>query len=457
MPVANKEGQILIVDDDPEVLLSAELLLEDYFQKVQTLAEPSRLESLLQSDPPDVVLLDMNFTRGKTDGREGLGILDEIRSRASQVSVVLITAYGDIDLAVQATKRGAFDFVLKPWKNAKLLATALSAYKYAQSLQQNNRLRSTQQRLQDDSHQEFEKLVGHSPAMEHLRETIARVAPTQANLLITGENGTGKELVARQIHQQSQRREEVFLPVDLGALNESLFESELFGYVKGAFTDAREDKPGRFELAGGGTVFLDEIGNLPLSLQSKLLTVLQSHRINRVGSPRSIPVDFRLVAATNSELEKMIEKGTFREDLYYRINTIEIRIPPLRERKEDIPELTAFFLEKLGIKYGKQGSKPSKRMMQQMEKHDWPGNIRELKNTLERAIILSEKNTLEVRSIQKTPYAPAGSHENLNLAENERKLILKALSKNNGNITRAAEELGIQRNALYRRLDKYGI
>jgi transcriptional regulator with PAS, ATPase and Fis domain len=293
--------------------------------------------------------------------------------------------------------------------------------------------------------------------MEHLRETIARVAPTQANLLITGENGTGKELVARQIHQQSQRREEVFLPVDLGALNESLFESELFGYVKGAFTDAREDKPGRFELAGGGTVFLDEIGNLPLSLQSKLLTVLQSHRINRVGSPRSIPVDFRLVAATNSELEKMIEKGTFREDLYYRINTIEIRIPPLRERKEDIPELTAFFLEKLGIKYGKQGSKPSKRMMQQMEKHDWPGNIRELKNTLERAIILSEKNTLEVRSIQKTPYAPAGSHENLNLAENERKLILKALSKNNGNITRAAEELGIQRNALYRRLDKYGI
>jgi DNA-binding NtrC family response regulator len=455
--MTKKEGHILIIDDDPEVLLSAELLLEDYFQNVQTLAEPSSLESFLQSDPPDVILLDMNFTRGKTDGREGLGILDKIRTRAWQVSVVLITAYGDIDLAVEATKKGAFDFVLKPWKNAKLLATALSAYKYAQSLQQNKRLKSTQRRLQDDSYQEFEKLVGRSPAMEQLRGTIARVGPTQANLLITGENGTGKELVARQVHQQSERREEVFLPVDLGALNENLFESELFGYVKGAFTDAREDKPGRFELANGGTVFLDEIGNLPPTLQSKLLTVLQSRRINRVGSANNIPVDFRLVAATNSDLEKMIEEGTFREDLYYRINTIEIRIPPLRERKEDIPELTDFFLEKLSKKYGKQGLKPSRRMMQQLEKHDWPGNIRELVNTLERAVILSEKNTLDVHSVHKTPCRSTGSQENLNLAENEKQLILKALNKNNGNITRAAEELGIRRNALYRRLNKYGI
>ena len=453
----NKEGHIIIVDDDPEVLLSAEMLLENYFKTVTTLPQPAGVEDILRQETVDVVLLDMNFTRGTSDGGEGLGWLERISTLAPQTSVVMITAYGDTDLAVKAIKRGAFDFILKPWKNAKLLATSLSAYKYAASVKQNQKLKSTQQTLQDDSNQEFDRLVGSAPAMRQLKGTIERVAPTQAHVLILGENGTGKELVARHIHRQSNRNQNIFLPVDLGALSDSLFESELFGHVRGAFTDAREDKPGRFELASGGTIFLDEIGNLPFPLQSKLLAVLQKQQTNRVGSARMIPVDFRLITATNCSLNEMIQSGTFRQDLYYRINTFEITIPPLRERKEDIPELAAYLLERLSKKYGKPGLKPSPRMMQQLKRHDWPGNIRELMHTLERAVIFSDNTTPDLRQVQLSSHYSPKAKENLDLEENEKRLIMKALQKNNGNITRAARDLGLKRNALYRRLNKYGL
>jgi len=453
--MAENPGHILIIDDDDEVLLSAEMVLEDYFRGVHTLTHPSGVEEFLRQQDIDVVLLDMNFTRGSSDGKEGLDWLERINRLAPHISIVLITAYGDIELAVTSMKKGAFDFVLKPWKNARLLATCLSAYRYSRSLRQNQKLRSTQQTLQADTHQAFDDFIGSSPAIRQLKETAAKVAPTLANILILGENGTGKELLARHIHKQSGRRDQIFLPVDLGAMSESLFESELFGHVRGAFTDAKADKAGRFELASGGTVFLDEIGNLPLSLQVKLLTVLQNRQISRVGSTRMVPVDFRLISATNSSLDQMIGKGAFRQDLYYRLNTFEIRVPPLRERKEDIPGMAGYFLDKLSRKYGKPGLKLTKRITNQLMKHHWPGNIRELKNVLERAVILSENDQIELRHLAFSKRPPE-QRENLNLDNNEKQLILKALDKTNGNITHAARELGINRNALYRRLDKYG-
>jgi DNA-binding NtrC family response regulator len=455
--MSKTQGHVLIVDDDPEVLISAEMFLEEHFQKVTSLNDPSTIPTALHESDPDVILLDMNFTRGRSDGKEGLDWLKTIRELAPETSVVLITAYGDVELAVKAIKRGAFDFVLKPWKNAKLLATTLSAYRYTKSVRQNKKLESTQEILQADTNRDFDEIIGESPAMQKLQENIAKVAPTDANVLILGENGTGKELIARAIHKQSLRKNHVFMPVDLGAITETLFESELFGHVKGAFTDAKNDKAGRFEMASGGTLFLDEIGNLPMQLQSKLLTAIQNHTINRVGSGKSIPVNLRIISATNSPLKELISEEKFRQDLYYRINTFEIEVPPLRDRKEDIPLLAEYFLEKLKKKYRKPKLKSTKRVFDQLEKHDWPGNIRELRNTLERAVILSEDNKLEISHLSATKNQTASSRDDLNLENNEKQLILKALSKHNGNITRAARELGLKRNALYRRLEKYDI
>mgnify|MGYP000070018170 CR=1 FL=1 len=454
--MSEKGGQIVVIDDDEEVLLSAEMLLEEHFGKVHTMTHPQGLKELIQREDPDVILLDMNFSRGKNTGEEGLEWMEYIGQWRPYISVVPITAYGDTELVVQTMKKGAFDFVVKPWKNAKLLATALSARRYSESLRQNEKLESTRRTLQAETNGAFDDFIGSSPAIGHLKEMAAKVAPTEANILIRGENGTGKELLARHIHQLSHRRGQVFLPVDLGAISESLFESELFGHVKGAFTDAKTDKAGRFELASGGTVFLDEIGNLPDPLQAKLLTVLQNRQISRVGSARMLPVDFRLIAATNSPIDQMISTGAFRLDLYYRVNTFEIRVPPLRERKADIPEMAGYFLDKLGKKYGKPGIKLTQRARGELMKHSWPGNIRELKNVLERAVILSDKPQLDPSLLSRAPKA-LKEEDDLNLEKNERKLILQALDRTRGNISRAARELGINRNALYRRLKKHGL
>jgi len=367
-----------------------------------------------------------------------------------------MTAFGDVELAVKGIKAGAFDFILKPWQNAKLHASILSAIKLRDTNREKEKYRNVAKTLGDDGDKPFMQILGESAAMIKLKEIIRTVAPTDANVLILEENGTGKEMVARAIHRYSTRRDQVFISVDMGAIPDTLFESELFGHQKGAFTGAVREKPGRFELASEGTLFLDEIGNLPLTLQKKLLTVLEHRSIRRIGSRTEISIDIRLISATNQPVHRMVEKGHFRQDLLYRLNTIELVIPPLRERTGDIPVLAAHFLKEAARKYGRPVREISKRSMKQLQNYSWPGNVRELQNTMARAVIMGEGN--HFRFIQPGS-SPAGtsSGETLNLVENEKELIRKALLKQRGNVTRAASDLGIDRNALYRRINKYGI
>jgi len=449
-------GRILIVDDDLGVLESLELLLRTESEETVTLSDPKRIPETLHPGSFDAVLLDMNFLTGRNTGSEGLVWLAQIRKKDPFVSVIMITAYGDVDLAVEAMKGGAVDFIQKPWKSEKLISTLNAACQLTRSRRKVEQLEHEKQVLQEDAGRGYEQIVGNSTRIHRLRETIRKVARTDTSVLILGANGTGKELIAWEIHKHSKRRNQMFITVDLGAISESLFESELFGHAKGAFTDAKQDRKGRFEIASGGTLFLDEIGNLPLHLQSKLLSVLQSGTIVPLGSNTPVPVDVRIISATNQNLGQLVARGLFREDLFYRINTVQMESPPLREREGDIAMLAEFFLKKYAVKYGKPGLRISQRSMEKLVRHPWPGNVRELQHAVENMVIMSDSETISPEDI--TLVTPSFSEEkNLNLETVEKNTIQKALSKYKGNYSSIAAELGISRTTLYHKIRKYGL
>lgn len=452
------EASLLIVDDNPGVLSAGKLFLKRHFAEVDTTRDPEEIPVLLSEKRYTIIMLDMNFGRSaKNTGQEGFDWLARILEIDPGAVVVLITAYGDVELAVRAIKNGATDFVLKPWDNEKLLATLHSALKLKISQEENNQLKSRQLGRNLAAASDLPDLIFQSQAMQQVWETVQRVAETDANVLLLGENGTGKDLIAQAIHAHSHRAQENFVKVDMGAITESLFESELFGHVKGAFTDAREDRPGRFEAADGGTIFLDEIGNLSLGAQAKLLTVLQNRTVTRVGSNRSKPVNVRVISATNQNLFEAVKNRAFRQDLLYRINTIEIHLPALRERTDDIEPLTIHFLKEFARKYKRPVSGLSAALLKEMHRYSWPGNIRELQHAVERAVIMSKSEKLQPEDFFFRDTAP-GQDQNLstmNLDDMEKQLIMKALQKYHGNITEAAQELGLTRASLYRRLEKY--
>jgi two-component system response regulator HydG len=453
-----KTGTILIVDDDEDVLLAARLLLKSHYKFVQTEKNPKNLATMLRNESYDVILLDMNFEENSS-GVEGFYWLNRIQKTDPAAVVIFITAFGDVEKAVRAIKEGAMDFVLKPWQNEKLLATVSAAMQLRKSRLELQRLKSQRRQLNADLDNLFPNIIGNSPAIRDVFKIITKVAGTDANVLILGESGTGKELVARAIHRQSKKAQNVFISVDLGAISETLFESELFGHVKGAFTDAKEDRAGRFEVAAGGTLFLDEIGNLPLTLQTKLLAVLQQRQVIRLGSNKSIPIDIRLICATNMPISKMVEENKFRQDLLYRINTVEIRIPSLRDRIEDIPLMVDHFLTTYSKKYNKSIKSISTSTIKRLQKYNWPGNIRELQHTIERAVIMSDSGVLNSKDLSLSSlHAGAESDsqaDGYDLETIEKITIQKALQKHQGNISHAAQELGLTRAALYRRMEKH--
>lgn len=453
------EAKILIIDDDRDVLESARMFLKQEFSLVRIEGDPNRVPTLLDEQEWDVILLDMNFTKGVNDGEEGFYWLDQILHRDPNAVVILITAYGEVDLAVKAMKNGATDFVSKPWKNQKLLATIQAALNLRESRREVSRLKATSAVLSEDLDVGYSEIIGDSPAMKRVHDLIDRVAPTDADVLILGENGTGKELVARSIHRKSMRRNNAFITVDLGAITETLFESELFGHVKGAFTDAKTDKAGRFEIATGGTIFLDEIGNLSLALQAKLLSVLQQRRVQRVGSHRYVDLDVRVVSATNMPVNEITSEKRFRQDLLYRLNTVEIRLPSLRERSEDIPLLANHFLSLYGKKYKRPGMKLDKGVLARMKKYYWPGNIRELQHAIERAVILSEDKLIasEELIIANAHTASSAMEKDMTMDEMEKHFILQTLDRHNGNVSHTAQALGMTRTALYRRMKKHNL
>ena len=454
-----KTGNILLADDDEFVLLSVKLLLEPHFNAVITTNSAERIPALFDKDNFDAVILDMNFRQGDTTGNQGLFWLKKILSMKPDTLVIMLTAYADIHLAVESIKEGALDFIVKPWQNDKLLATVKAANMLSQERKKVKQLKSRQRSLVSALEPQYQPLIGNSTAINGIRRTIEKVAPTEAEVLILGPNGSGKEVIAREIHRLSKRADGVFMVVDVGSLTESLFESEMFGHRKGAFTDAREDRIGRFEAAMGGTLLLDEIGNLSLSLQSKLLTVLQHKQIIRLGTNEPVDVDVRILCATNSNLAAMVSEGRFREDLLYRINTVEINVPPLFERTDDIPLLAAYFLKKLTTKYHKYDLRLSDDTITWLQKHSWPGNIRELHHALERAVILCEGKVIEPGDLGSAQKQIGGESlfDDLNLQKLEAWAVRKALAKYRGNVSQAAEELGLSRGALYRRIEQYGI
>ncbi len=453
-----KEGHILVVDDNKNVLSALRILLGNYFEEVTLLSSPNALIHTLREKNPDIVLLDMNYSAGINSGNEGLYWLSEIKKTDTELPVILFTAYADIELAVKALKDGASDFVVKPWDNAKLLATLQSALNLCKSRKEVKKLREKQDILNSELNKDLDICWGKSTVMQNLLTIIEKVAVTDANVLITGENGTGKEVISKKIHHLSSRRNETLVSVDMGAITETLFESELFGHVKGAFTDAKSDRAGKFEAADGGTLFLDEIGNLNYVLQAKLLTALQSRQVTRVGSNRPIPVNIRLISATNRNLFEMVKKGEFREDLLYRLDTIQIEVPALRDRKEDISLLSDFFLKRFIKKYNKTELTLSKEALSKLEHYSWPGNIRELEHAIEKAVILCDGKELQpsdfyMYNIDDTKAVL----ETMTLDEMEKLLIEKALKKYNKNISAIASELGITRPTLYSKMKKYGL
>lgn len=452
-------GTILVVDDDEDINLTLSLLLRQHYKSVFTEENPYHLPRLLRQYEPNVVLLDMNFSKGRSDGEEGLSWLRKIKELSPDTQVIMITAYGDVPKVVEAIKAGAADFVEKPWRNEKLLATIHAVFALSQAKAKLSEARTMQSAMSEAMGQPFSDVIGESEAMQAVLRTVAKVAGTDANILILGENGVGKEVIARAIHRQSHRAKAVFVPVDMGAIPESLCESELFGHKKGAFTGAVENRVGRFQMAHGGTLFLDEIGNIPISMQPKLLQALQSLTITPVGSDRSSKVDIRLISATNQPLRELIAQGRFREDLLYRINTVEIHIPPLRERPGDVELLADHYLNLYARKYRKGELSVQPEVYQKLRSYAWPGNVRELQHMVERAVILCDGSTIKSSDFHLSGMlvTDESAVQTLNLMENEKRLILEALDKYSGNISRVADALGLTRAALYRRLEKHDI
>ena len=450
-----KNTSVLVIDDDPDVLIAVRLLLKTEVKKVVTEKNPENLPSLLRENSFDLVLLDMNFKSSINTGNEGIYWLKRIKELNKEVSVIMITAYGDIDLAVRSLKEGASDFILKPWHNERLISNIEDIIK------------KTKRNLNGATNKNgIESLIGtellaESEAMKNIFFKIEKIAPTDANILILGENGTGKDLTAKAIHQKSLRAKQPYIKVDVGALTETLFESELFGHKKGAFTDAREDRIGRIEAANGGTLFLDEIGNISLQQQAKLLSVLQNRQVIRLGTNQPIPVDIRLICATNVPLQEMANESRFRKDLIYRINTVEITLPPLRNRKEDILLLANHFAKQYTAKYRKPAIELDRSALDKLMKYPFPGNVRELQYTMERAIIMSDDEVLSEKDLLFSPIetsiAQTSEQDDYKLSTIEKNTILRVIEKHNGNITKAAKELGLTRTALYRRLSKYDI
>jgi DNA-binding NtrC family response regulator len=452
-----KNKKLLIVDDNQGILNSLKLLLKPEFDTVKTISSPNLLLSELEKNDTDVVLLDMNFKAGINTGNEGLFWLGEIKRKAPMVEVVMITAYGDIELSVKSLKEGATDFVVKPWDNEKLKATLEAACRLRDSNLEISDLKSREKILKQDVNRTSPMIIGKSGVMREIMRLTDKIADTDACVLITGENGTGKEVIAREIHRRSGRSNELFVQVDLSSLSESLFESELFGHKKGYFTNAFEDKTGRFTMAHRGTLFLDEIGNIPLNLQAKILTILQTRVVTPVGSNREIPVDFRLISATNKNLAEMVAGKQFRQDLLYRMNTIQIHLPPLRERIEDIEDLSMHFLRLYGKKYNKSHLEFQKDAIERLKENPWYGNIRELQHTIEKAVILAEGNKLRASDFLFLEHDVAITGQTETLEEMERKMIISTLKKNNFNQVLTSEQLGITRQTLYNKIKKYGI
>ncbi len=453
--MAEHNGNILVVDDNKSILSALEILLTPVFGEITSISNPNQITSELRKRDYNVIILDMNFSAGVNTGNEGIFWLNRIRETNPDIPVVMITAYGDIDMAVRALKAGAADFILKPWDNEKLIATLKLALQLNLSKKEVIVLREREDELKKAINREQRPIIGSSPQLINVMNLVRKVSKTDANVLITGENGTGKELIAQEIHRLSPRFKEVLVTVDIGSLTETLFESELFGHMKGSFTDAHENRQGKFETAHKGTLFLDEIGNLSFHLQSKLLSAIETRQITRIGSNRPIATDIRLICATNRNLEKMVSEGLFREDLLYRINTIQIELPPLRERGNDIIILAEFFLKKYSFKYNKPDIKLNREATEKLLGYSWPGNIRELQHTIEKAVILSDSPVLKPEDLYlKQEFSVPDTNSFITIDEMEQKMIRQAIKTNNGNFTAAAEQLGITRQTLYNRLKK---
>lgn len=450
-----QKTNIMVVDDNRSILSALEILLVPEFGEVTLISNPNQILSELRKKDFNLVILDMNFSAGVKSGNEGIYWLGRIRETFPEISVVMITAYADIETAVKALKAGASDFVVKPWDNEKLLATLRLAIQLNLSRKEVKELRKRESELKKALFPEGRYIIGTSPRIMQVMNLVRKVAKTDANILITGENGTGKELIAQEIHRLSGRSKELMVSVDMGAITETLFESELFGHIKGAFTDARESRQGKFEIAHRGSLFLDEIGNLSFHLQSKLLAALENRQITRIGSNEPIPVDIRLICATNRDIESMVSEGLFREDLLYRINTIHIELPPLRERGKDIIILAEFFLRKYSQKYNKGNLRINQQALDKMMDYSWPGNIRELQNTIEKAVILSDTAVIKPEDLYLRPVSKSIGFESIStLGDMEQRMIAMAIERHNGNLTAAAEQLGITRQTLYNRLKK---
>jgi DNA-binding NtrC family response regulator len=452
------KGTLLIVDENKEILKALEMIMKNEVDRVIAITNPNRISEILRKHDVDIVMLDMNFTSGIHNGNEGLFWMREIFLHDKEISVIIVTALGDIELAVKAIREGAVDFILKPWDDSKILATLNAAWQLRSSRLEASTLKRDNQQLKNEINMGGEKIVlGASPTMINVMNIVRRVAGTDANVLITGENGTGKELVAREIHKLSRRAGELMVSVDMGSITESLFESELFGHVKGSFTDAKEDRKGKFEQAQKGTLFLDEIGNLSLQSQAKLLSVLQNRYVVKVGSNKQIPVDIRLVCATNRDLNRMVNEGQFREDLLYRINTIMIEVPPLRDRVDDIPILANYFLRINSDRYGKDIMKFSTHALEKLSNHEWPGNVRELQHAVEKAVIMSDTPVLKPADFVFSSAPVQLVHKEMTLDEMEKKLIMESIRRYNNNMSIIAGKLGITRQTLYNKIRKYNL
>ncbi len=451
------KGNILIVDDDTAILRTLKLLLKDEFDRVNTISNPNLIPGEIRKEQYDVILLDMNFSAGDQSGNEGLFWMKEIFKIDPSLVVIMITAYGEINLAVKAIKQGATDFVVKPWENEKLISTLKTGVKLCRSNRKISRLEHQQSLLHEDMNRQHHFVPGTSPGMLEVMNIINKVAKTDANVLLLGDNGTGKELIAREIHNRSARKGRIFMSVDLGSLSANLFESELFGHVKGAFTGAESDKPGRFESAAGGTLFLDEIGNLPLSLQGKLLTAIQQKKITPLGSTEEREIDMRLICATNRPIYDMVRENLFREDLLYRINTVQIEVPPLRERGDDIIHLAEHFLLKYSKRYRKPDARFTTGALRKLRLYPWPGNVRELEHAVEKAVILSDENMLKEDDFVFSPRHEKKEEALTSIEDIEKYYILKSLEKNKGKLTKVAEELNLSRQTIYRKIKKYGL